>query len=67
MEQVLDEVPKDVDVVIVTGAGGNAFVAGVDINDLSRLNERNGNRTSEKRATHFLKTGRFRAADYCRH
>src|SRR5699024_8286328 len=42
MDQVLDEVPKDVDVVIVTGAGGNAFVAGVDINDFLDLTKETG-------------------------
>lgn len=42
LDQVLDEVPKDVDVVIVTGAGGNAFVAGADINDFLDLTKETG-------------------------
>lgn len=42
LDQVLDEVPRDVDVVIVTGAGGKAFVAGADINDFLNLSKDEG-------------------------
>jgi enoyl-CoA hydratase len=39
---------KDINVVIITGTGGKAFVAGADISELNKLNESNGRAFSQK-------------------
>lgn len=42
LDQIVTNMPKDVDVVIVTGAGGKAFVAGADIKDFPELKKETG-------------------------
>ena len=42
LDKVLDDIPQDVDVIILTGAGGRAFVAGADIKDFPALTKETG-------------------------
>lgn len=42
LDKVLDNIPHDVDVIILTGAGGRAFVAGADIKDFPELTKETG-------------------------
>lgn len=42
------QVNEDVEAIIVTGAGEKAFVAGADIKELSKLNNRSGRMASQK-------------------
>lgn len=42
LDQIVTNMPKDVDVVIITGAGGKAFVAGADIKDFPELKKETG-------------------------
>lgn len=42
LDEIAENIPSDVDVVIIYGAGGKAFVAGADIKDFPELNKENG-------------------------
>lgn len=42
LDEIADRIPSDVDVVIIHGDGGKAFVAGADIKDFPDLNKENG-------------------------
>lgn len=42
LNEITDQIPNDVDVVIIHGAGGKAFVAGADIKDFPDLTKDNG-------------------------
>jgi enoyl-CoA hydratase len=61
IEQVFDAARDDdsVRVVIVTGGGEKAFVAGADINELAKMNPITGKQTSERGQEVFTKIERF--------
>ncbi len=42
LDSIVSDIPEDVDVVIIHGAGGRAFVAGADIKEFPNLNKENG-------------------------
>ncbi|MFA8438780.1 enoyl-CoA hydratase/isomerase family protein [Pueribacillus sp. YX66] len=42
LDEIVENIPSNVDVVIIYGAGGKAFVAGADIKDFPELNKENG-------------------------
>ena len=55
LDEVVNQIPEDVDVVIIHGAGGKAFVAGADIKDFPQLNNEKGIELAKRGQTIFQK------------
>ncbi len=55
LDACIGQIPFDVDVVIIYGAGGKAFVAGADINDFPNLNKDDGIALTKKGQAIFNK------------